>query len=99
MNCWGPTYTQHNPVIDDSKDGLTAFFREFWKKHPKTEYDLKRIIAEGDLVAIHYHWVVEPGVFERAIVDIFRIEDGKLVEHWDVVQPMPEKSVNKHPMF
>jgi predicted SnoaL-like aldol condensation-catalyzing enzyme len=95
----GPTYTQHNPVIDDSKEGLTTFFREFWKKHPETEYRLKRILAEGDLVAIHYHWVVEPAVFERAIVDIFRIEEGKLVEHWDVVQQMPEKSVNKHPMF
>jgi predicted SnoaL-like aldol condensation-catalyzing enzyme len=43
--------------------------------------------------------VPEPGVFERAIVDIFRIENEKLVEHWDVVQPIPEKSVNKHPMF
>jgi predicted SnoaL-like aldol condensation-catalyzing enzyme len=95
----GPSYTQHNPAIDDSKDGLINFFREFWKKHPTTTYDIKRVIAEGDFVAVHYCWIVEPGVFERAIVDIFRIEKGKLVEHWDVVQSMPEKSVNKHPMF
>jgi predicted SnoaL-like aldol condensation-catalyzing enzyme len=95
----GPTYTQHNPVIDDSKKSLAAFFRDFWKKYPNPGYYLKRIIAENDLVAIHYHWVPEPGVFERAIVDIFRIENEKLVEHWDVVQQIPEKSVNKHPMF
>jgi predicted SnoaL-like aldol condensation-catalyzing enzyme len=95
----GPSYTQHNPAIDDSKEGLIGFFREFWKKHPITTYDIKRIVAEGDLVAIHYHWVVEPGSFERAIVDIFRIENDKLVEHWDVVQPMPENAMNKHPMF
>jgi predicted SnoaL-like aldol condensation-catalyzing enzyme len=95
----GPGYTQHNPAIDDSKEGLINFFREFWKKHPTTTYDIKRVIAEGDYVAVHYCWIVEPGVFERAIVDIFRIEKGKLVEHWDVVQPMPANSVNKHPMF
>ncbi len=95
----GPTYTQHNPVIDDSKEGLIAFFQDFWKKYPKPAYFLKRVLAENDLVAIHYHWIPEEGVFERAIVDIFRIENGKLVEHWDVVQPMPEKSISKHPMF
>jgi predicted SnoaL-like aldol condensation-catalyzing enzyme len=95
----GPSYTQHNPAIDDSKEGLIGFFREFWKKHPTTTYDIKRIIAEGNLVAVHYCWIVDPGVFERAIVDIFRLESGKLVEHWDVVQPMPGQSVNKHPMF
>ena len=95
----GPTYTQHNPAINDSKEGLIAFFREFWKKHPTTIYDIKRVIAENDLVAVHYHWIVEPDVFERAIVDIFRVENGKLVEHWDVVQPIPEVSVNRHPMF
>ncbi len=96
----GPTYTQHNPVIDDSKEGLIAFFQEFWKKYPrKNAYDFKRVIAENDLVAIHYLWTPEPGVFERAIVDIFRIENDKLVEHWDVVQQIPEESVNEHPMF
>ena len=95
----GPSYTQHNPAIDDSKEGLIGFFREFWEKHPMTVYEIKRVIAERDLVAVHYRWIVEPGVFERAIVDIFRVENGKLVEHWDVVQPMPEQSVNKHPMF
>jgi predicted SnoaL-like aldol condensation-catalyzing enzyme len=95
----GPTYTQHNPAIGDGKAALIGFFQEFWKKHPTSVYHLKRILAENDLVAIHYHWVVEPGVFERAIVDIFRIENDRLVEHWDVVQPLPEKSVNPHPLF
>ena len=95
----GPAYCQHNPLIADNKENLIRYFQEFWNKHPTSDYHLKRILAEGDLVAIHYHWVVEPQVFERAIVDIFRVENGKLVEHWDVVQPIPETSINEHPMF
>lgn len=95
----GPDYTQHNPAIEDGKAGLIKFFEAFWQKYPRTEYRIKRILAENDLVAIHYHWVVQPGVFERAIVDIFRIEDDRLVEHWDVVQPIPQTSVNPHPLF
>jgi predicted SnoaL-like aldol condensation-catalyzing enzyme len=95
----GPNYTQHNPAIGDNKEGLIRFFGEFWKKRPTTVYDIRRIVAENDLVAVHYRWTVEPGEFERAIVDIFRIENEKLAEHWDVVQPMPEQSVNEHPMF
>ena len=62
-------------------------------------YYLKRIIAENDLVAIHYNFRPEKNEEGYAIVDIFRVEKGKLVEHWDVCQEMPEKSLNDSPMF
>ena len=95
----GPNYTQHNPGLGHGKASLIKFFQDFWEIYPKPGYYLKRIIAENDLVAIHYHFQPEPDEEGYAIVDIFRIEDGKLVEHWDVCQNMPEKSLNDSPMF
>ena len=95
----GPTYTQHNPGLGHGKDELIKFFQDFWKIHPRPGYYLKRILAENDLVAIHYHFQPDPDEKGHAIVDIFRIEDGKLAEHWDVCQDMPEKSLNDSPMF
>lgn len=95
----GPTYNQHNPGLDHGKASLIKFFQDFWEIYPKPGYYLKRTIAEDDLVAIHYHFQPAPNEKGYAIVDIFRIEDGKLVEHWDVCQDMPEKTLNDSPMF
>ena len=95
----GPTYTQHNPGLGHGKAALIKFFQDFWEKYPWPGYYLKRIVAENDLVAIHYHFQPDPNEAGYAIVDIFRIEDGKLVEHWDVYQPIPENSENDSPMF
>ncbi len=95
----GPTYKQHNPGLGHGKAELIKFFQDFWEIHPWPGYYLKRIIAENDLVAIHYHFQPDPDEAGYAIVDIFRIEDGKLAEHWDVCQTMPEKSKNNSPMF
>jgi predicted SnoaL-like aldol condensation-catalyzing enzyme len=94
----GPNYTQHNPLIPDNKGGLIGFFTEYWKKYTPT-YNIKRVIAEGDLVAIHYHYQPVKEEMGMAIVDIFRLENEKLVEHWDVVQHIPETSMNNQPMF
>jgi len=94
----GPSYTQHNPLIKDGKEGLIGFFQEYWKQYHPT-YDIQRVIAENDLVAIHYHYRRNEGDDGLAIVDIFRLENGKLVEHWDVCQPIPKNSQNEHPMF
>ena len=96
--CLRPNYIQHNPLIADGKQGLILFFQEYWEKYNPT-YDVKRILAEKDLVAIHYHYKRNAGEKGMAIVDIFRLENGKLVEHWDVVQPLPQKSENDHPLF
>jgi predicted SnoaL-like aldol condensation-catalyzing enzyme len=61
--------------------------------------DFKRLIAEGDLVVVHSHNVPVPGTRGRAVIDIFRLEDGKIVEHWDVVQEVPETAKNNNTMF
>lgn len=95
----GPNYTQHNPGLGDGKAELIRFFQDFWKIYPTPRYTLKRMIAEGDLVALHYHFQPDPNEKGGAIVDIFKVENGKLVEHWDVYQLWPEKSLCEKPMF
>ncbi len=95
----GPNYRQHNPGLGHGKAKLIKFFQDFWEIHPDPGYYLKRIIAENDLVAIHYNFRPEKSEEGYAIVDIFRIENDRLTEHWDVCQEMPEKSLNDSPMF
>jgi predicted SnoaL-like aldol condensation-catalyzing enzyme len=60
---------------------------------------IKRVLVDGDMVILHVHAIREPGERGVAIVDIFRLENGKIVEHWDVVQPIPEKAANSNGMF
>ena len=69
------------------------------EKFPSSRSEIKRVVAEGDLVMLHVHSVREPGQRGRAIVDIFRVENGKIVEHWDVIQDVPDKSANTNTMF
>ncbi len=66
---------------------------------PDMVFDVKRVIAEGDLVVLHYHLPMTPDDLGRAVVDIFRVEDGKIVEHWDVLQDVPAQSANNNTMF
>ena len=68
-------------------------------KYPQSHSEVKRSFAEGDYVIVHVHAVREPGTRGSAIVDIFRLENGKIVEHWDVAQPIPEKAANSNGMF
>jgi predicted SnoaL-like aldol condensation-catalyzing enzyme len=95
----GKNYIQHNPVAADGHAPAIKFLSEWFAKNPRSVIQIKRVIAEGDLVAIHHHMRTSPEVRGTAAVDIFRVENGKVVEHWDVVQPIPEKSANDHPMF
>ena len=69
------------------------------EKFPNAHSEIKRVIAEGDLVVLHVHSVREPGQRGRAVIDIFKVENGKIVEHWDVVQDIPEKPANDNSMF
>ena len=71
----------------------------FVKQFPQLKYDIKRMIAEGDLVVVHAQMVPAPGSRGSAVADIFRIEKGKIVEHWDIVQDVPEKAANTNTMF
>jgi len=85
----GDTYIQHNPRVPDGPEGLFRFVQFRRDRYPAAHNEVKRVIADGDLVALHVHSVVIPGTPGRQIVDIFRVEDGKVVEHWDVIQEIP----------
>jgi predicted SnoaL-like aldol condensation-catalyzing enzyme len=96
---FGPRYIQHNPGAPDGIEGFKGFLAFRKEKFPKAHSDIKRVFADGDFVILHVHAVREPGERGSAIVDIFRLENGKIVEHWDVVQPVPEKPANGNTMF
>ncbi len=96
---FGPHYTQHNPRAADGVEGFKAFINFLKAKLPQYHSDIKKVFADGDYVILHVHNVPAPGQRGAAIVDIFRLENGKVVEHWDVRQEIPEKSANNNTMF
>jgi predicted SnoaL-like aldol condensation-catalyzing enzyme len=95
----GPRYTQHNPNAADGPEGLRDYIAFLKDKFPNNRSEIKHIFAEGDYVVVHDHAVREPGTRGLAIVNIYKIENGKVVEHWDVIQPVPEKAANNNGMF
>ncbi len=95
----GSRYKQHNPGAADGPEGLKGFVAFLKDKFPNNKSEIKRIFADGDYVIVHVHAVREPGTRGNAIIDIFKLENGKVVEHWDVVQPIPEKAANDNGMF
>ena len=95
----GARYIQHNPTAPDGAEGLKGFIGFLRDKFPQSRSEIKRVFADGDFVIVHVHSVREPGTRGRAIIDIFRLENGKIVEHWDVVQDVPEKAANANGMF
>jgi predicted SnoaL-like aldol condensation-catalyzing enzyme len=96
---FGPKYIQHNPGAPDGIEGFKTFVNFLRTKFPNSHSEIKKAFAEGDYVILHVHAVREPGTLGRAIVDIFRLEDGKIVEHWDVAQDIPEKMPHNNGMF
>ena len=96
---FGPRYIQHNPGAPDGIEGFRGFVQFIKDKFPNSRSEFKRTFAEGDYVIVHVHAIREPGTRGSAIIDIFRLENGKIVEHWDVVQPIPEKAANNNGMF
>jgi predicted SnoaL-like aldol condensation-catalyzing enzyme len=95
----GDRYTQHNPNALDGPEGFRKFIALLREKFPNSHSEIKRSFVDGDYVVLHVHAVREPGTNGNAIVDIFKLENGKIVEHWDVVQPIPETSANNNTMF
>jgi predicted SnoaL-like aldol condensation-catalyzing enzyme len=98
----GPRYTQHNPSAADGPEGLKGFVAFLKDKFPNNRSEIKRIFADGDYVIVHAHAranPADPADRGSAVMDIFRLENGKVVEHWDVVQPVPEKANNANTMF
>ncbi len=96
---FGKSYIQHNPLAADGPAGFKKFLEFLRAKFPNSHSEIKQAWADGDYVILHVHAVREPGTRGNAIVDIFRLEDGKIVEHWDVIQPIPETAANPNTMF
>lgn len=95
-----PEYHQHNPAIPNGSAGLRELFSGLFQQFPNLTVERKRVIAEGDLVAVHAHYRTGPEDRGQSVVDIFRVrKDGKIVEHWDVVQAVPATSANDNTMF
>jgi len=94
----GNRYKQHNPFVADGPEGLRAFIEYLKTDFPDAHSEIKKIIAEGDYVVLHVHSQRTP-TLQRAIIEIFRLENGKIDEHWDVVQQIPETSANPNGMF
>jgi predicted SnoaL-like aldol condensation-catalyzing enzyme len=95
----GDKYIQHNPYVPDGAAAFYNYFEGYFKKYPKSRAEIKRVIGEGDLVVLHLKSRKDDQDRGKAIVDIFRLEKGKIVEHWDVIQDVPEKSANNNTMF
>ena len=95
----GNRYIQHNPLVAEGPEGLKAFVDFLKSDYPDARSEIKRIFADGDYVIIHVHSVRIPNTRGRAIFDLFRLENGKIVEHWDAIQEIPESSANANGMF
>jgi predicted SnoaL-like aldol condensation-catalyzing enzyme len=94
-----PGYIQHNPMAATGRDAAIGFLEPFFANNPAVHYAIKRIIADGNLVAVHAHGQFSPGDRGVAVIDILRVEGCKVMEHWDVVQAIPEKAANNNGMF
>lgn len=94
-----PDYIQHKATLPDGREPVIQFLEELLARFPDRKFTIHRVIASDDLVAVHYHSQATPGDLGFAVVDIFRVEDCKMVEHWDVVQAVPAESENNNTMF
>lgn len=95
----GEHYRQHNPLVADGPEGLAAFVDFLKTEFPEARAEVKQVLADGDYVILHVHSVRVPDSRGRAIIEIFRLEEGRVVEHWDTIQEIPEVSANPNGMF
>jgi predicted SnoaL-like aldol condensation-catalyzing enzyme len=95
----GAYYKQHNPTAEDGRDGFQKFIEWVRSDHPDSHSEIKQVFADGDYVIMNVHMVRFPGERGLAIGEIFRLEGGKIVEHWDRIQAVPEAAKNNNGMF
>lgn len=94
-----PDYIQHKPTLPNGREPVIEFLEGLLIRFPERTFTVHRVIASEDLVAVHYHSQATPEDSGFAVVDIFRVEHCRMVEHWDVVQPVPAESANDNTMF
>lgn len=99
VSYFGSRFINHNPRAEDGSEGFRALLAGVKKQFPSLHVEVKRALVDGDFVVLHVHIELQPEDAGLAVVEIFRLEHGKIVEHWDVRQPMPEKSLNTNGMF
>ena len=92
-------YIQHNPNVPDGKAPLVSFFSGYFAENPESRARIVRSAADGDLVWLHVQSTNGEEDLGEAVVDIFRVEDGMIVEHWDVIQTVPSEAANSNTMF
>ena len=95
----GDKYIQHNPIAADGKDAAVEVLSKFMQMVPTWSYTFKHAYVDGDIAIVHSLVKAKPEDRGNAVIDIFRFEKGKVVEHWDVIQAIPEKSANNNTMF
>lgn len=95
----GNQYIQHSPSVEDGTQGLKKRMDLFRTLYPYSHIEIKRVAADGDYVFLHLHAIMVPNTKGFAVVDIFRFENNKIVEHWDAIQEVPNKSANNNGMF
>ena len=95
----GDKYIQHNPFVPNGAKPFYEYFEGHFKANPESRADIKRVVADGDLVILHIHSTQNKKDLGRAVIDIFRLENGKIVEHWDVIQEVPAKTASGNSMF
>lgn len=95
----GDEYIQHNPLVGDGKEPFITYFERMSNEYPDKSIEFVRVIAEGDLVALHTHQIW-PDNEQYVTMDFFRFDDdGKIVEHWDAMQQIPKESANGNTMY
>jgi predicted SnoaL-like aldol condensation-catalyzing enzyme len=92
-------YIQHKPEVEDGPEGVLNFVRRVYEQSPRHRARIVRSFVEDDYVFLHVHITNAVEAENLAVMDIFRVEDGKLMEHWDVAMPVPETARNDNGMF
>lgn len=97
--CYAESFVEHSPHISGGREGLFTLFESRYQQYPELSMSIKRSASDGDLVWLHLHVKRTPDNLGAALIHIFRMQDGMIVEHWGVGQPVPEQPKNNNSMF